>query len=268
MILVPLQHLDPAPAPIDFVILNQPVFDVHHFNKIHLLAGGRVARILKDERVPIGEISGPIILAQLRFALGEHLKQLSEFLAAFANAAFGANRSYPQTLTQARERGESESSGGKLLMPKEPFAAFRFNTSRAWPALILFRIRPIPSKSQRAIGRVQVSQSAHESIAKSGSQWPQSYAELVDFFLPLIRVRSTRLECFFAPESGAHEAGHLVGVAIRMRGTGGFFDPGSERHVPVGADFRATECSRPAPSKPAHGRVADAAIARSVPLRR
>src|SRR5262249_9120772 len=55
-----LEKLNAKPAPIDAVPADEPALDLHHLNKIELLACRCHPRIFPDQPAPIGEKAGPV----------------------------------------------------------------------------------------------------------------------------------------------------------------------------------------------------------------
>src|SRR5580704_12752469 len=64
--------LEADPAPIDPMVGNQPIRDIHHFDQVDLIALRRFARILPDQLPAIGEERpGSMPAAKTAFRLEE-----------------------------------------------------------------------------------------------------------------------------------------------------------------------------------------------------
>src|ERR1700730_12943844 len=81
MIAILLQDLAAEPAPIDTMVPDQVVPDLHHLNKIDLLAVRSCSRILPHELLAVGEKAGSVILSGRRFSFGNLLEERADLVA-------------------------------------------------------------------------------------------------------------------------------------------------------------------------------------------
>jgi hypothetical protein len=75
-----LKDLEPTPAPVDAVVADQPVLDLHHLDEIHLFAVGLSPRIFPNQRTPVREESSAIPLACRRLMCEHNLQKCSQLL--------------------------------------------------------------------------------------------------------------------------------------------------------------------------------------------
>jgi hypothetical protein len=68
------------------VLLDQPIFDFHHLNEIHLLAVGRVVRVFPYDFPAIGKVPASVELPGLGLARGEYFKKSLQFVVTVADA--------------------------------------------------------------------------------------------------------------------------------------------------------------------------------------
>src|SRR5882672_4056450 len=91
------QRLEALPAPVDPVISDQPVFDVHRFEQVDLRAAGCQPRILPGEKPAVGEEEAAAIeLAELGLEVREVAGEQFFDLAAAAQDAVVAVRELRQ----------------------------------------------------------------------------------------------------------------------------------------------------------------------------
>src|SRR6266436_7153698 len=81
MIAILLQDLATEPAPIDTMVPDQVVPDLHYFNKIDLLALRSCSRILPHELFAVSKEAGSVILSGRRLAPGNLLKERANLVA-------------------------------------------------------------------------------------------------------------------------------------------------------------------------------------------
>lgn len=62
MVLIVGQYLDATPAPVDPVGADEAVFDLHHFDEVHLLTGRGVPRIFPHHPMPVSEKATAVVV--------------------------------------------------------------------------------------------------------------------------------------------------------------------------------------------------------------
>lgn len=65
VVLVLGEHVDTLPPPVDAMGSDEAVFDLHDLDEVHLLAVGRLARVLPSRAAPVGKETRSVILANL-----------------------------------------------------------------------------------------------------------------------------------------------------------------------------------------------------------
>ena len=115
LVFVILQNGEPPPAPIHFVVLDQPVvIQFHDFDKIHLLAVAGSARILENKfLLAVCEISRAVVLAKRRLSSGDCLKKRPHLFMSAAYPFFLTHKvRYERTFNHGVPRVQLERSLG------------------------------------------------------------------------------------------------------------------------------------------------------------
>ncbi len=123
MIPIRFQHLDAEPAPIDAVATDQSVLDLHRFDEVHLLAVGRLARVLPDQLPAIGEEPGAMAAPAWRGPLEHDAHKVAQPVAPFDDAAFRAQQMAHQRTLEPRvlcveRHGRLDVPGAQRRIPK------------------------------------------------------------------------------------------------------------------------------------------------------
>jgi len=100
----PLEDTHAEPAPVNAMLLDEAVFNLHRFHKILLVGIGTLARIFPNQPFAIGKITLPIKLPRRRLRFCQLLEQLPQFIAAVKNAAVGLQQMAHERAFQYRVR--------------------------------------------------------------------------------------------------------------------------------------------------------------------